>query len=84
MHRMEEIMIDKKGLYNIMDNIDSCMMEVEQINRLTKLLKAGFDRNDNDDGSCAVYAISNFLESVEKHLAEVYTEVDLYIINHLE
>ena len=74
--------MDKKRLYGIMDSIDGCAIEVEKVCRVVGLFKGGFEKNGNDDGKCAATVILDYLESVEKSLTKIHTDMDLYILDN--
>lgn len=75
--------MNKKKLYEIMESIDSCMLEVENVCRIVRLFKDSFVMNDNNNGDCAAAVILDYLEPIEKHLIEVYGEVDRYMLDNL-
>lgn len=76
--------MNDKQVYEIIEDVDSCLLSVAEIRELTELFRSGFEMNNNKSGVIAADLLIKQLQSVEQDLDGVHRKLDKYGLLHME
>ena len=70
--------MDVKRAYEIIEDVDSCLLNVSEIRELTELFRAGFEMQNVKTGVIAADVIIRRLQNIEKDLNAIHVKLDMY------
>ena len=76
--------MNTKQVYELIEDVDNCLLSIEVIRELTELFRSGFEMNNNKSGVIAADLIIKQLQNVDLDLNGVHGKLDRYGLIHMD
>ncbi len=70
--------MDTKRVYEIIEDVDHCLLKVMELRRIIELLQAGFEAKNEKYGVYALNVINDYLQDSELALDKIHGKLDKY------
>ena len=70
--------MDTKCVYEIIEDVDCCLLHVLEVRELVELFQIGFEAKDDKSGVIAAEMVLRLLQDIEKELNGVHGKLDRY------